>query len=246
MKRIMKIFMCLTVSLSLVTLFALPSFAEDEILGADGFENVSEGESALENENAPEGEILDVENLENTSVGENLPQEENGSDGKSQHSDSVSFWDRLSEYISGDKLSTTVTFAYNIFCTVILVLMKRSTKTSSLDLARIITASDKSSRDRLNELTKVYNENEKEVEALKKEIKLFREEHKIKTVTAEQFTAALEGIRDIGIVLQTIYQNSSTVPAVIKTNVIKKVTELNEIIDQAEKSVEEDEYEKQN
>lgn len=235
MKKITRFFAVLIMAAVIMTVFTVSSFATDEFLGEKGSENVSEGENAPGNENVENSENSGTES--ETVGGEN---EETSAGGENTPSDEVSFMDRLTEYISGDKLSTTVTFAYNIFCTVILVLMKKSTKTSTSDLLRVITANNKSSKDKMNELTEVYNANEKEVVALKEEIKKLREEHKIKTVTAEQFTAALEGIRDIGIVLQTIYQNSSTVPAVIKTNVVKKVTELNETIDKAEKSVQEE------
>ena len=192
----------------MTAMLTLQIFATDENNGSQSDENLFEGKDATEKENATESEILP--------------------------SDEVGFWDRMLEYISGDKLSQTVTFAYNIFCTVLLIMMKRSTKNSASDLLKIISSNNKSSKEKMNELTEVYNANEKEVEALKGEIKKLREEHSIKTVTSEQFTAALEGIRDIGIVLQTIYQNSSTVPAVIKTNVVKKINELNDIIDKAE------------
>ena len=203
-----KFLVCLLAVLSMTAMLTLQIFATDENNGSQSDENLFEGKDATEKENATESEILP--------------------------SDEVGFWDRMLEYISGDKLSQTVTFAYNIFCTVLLIMMKRSTKNSASDLLKIISSNNKSSKEKMNELTEVYNANEKEVEALKGEIKKLREEHSIKTVTSEQFTAALEGIRDIGIVLQTIYQNSSTVPAVIKTNVVKKINELNDIIDKAE------------
>ena len=214
MKKTTKILICLLAILTSCIILTLQSFAADENFATESAETVSENKDSGEKQNATAGKILP--------------------------SDSVDIWDRISEYISGDKLSQTVTFAYNIFCTILLIVMKRSTKASATDLLKIVTASNKSSKDKMNELTEVYNANEKEVEALKMEIKMLREEYKIKTVTAEQFNAALEGIRDIGIVLQTIYQNSSTVPAIIKTNVIKKVTELNELIDKAEQTVKEE------
>ena len=261
MKKITRFLAVLIIAAVLMTVFAVSSFATGEILDDGDVGNVSEGENAPEIENVENSENSGAENedgdkesgepdaggensgndaAEKVPESDNTAKEENAIEDENMPSDEISFVDRLAEYISGDKLSTTVTFAYNIFCTVILVLMKRSTKTSASDLLRIITANNKSSKDKMNELTEVYNANEKEVVALKEEIKKLREDHKIKTVTAEQFTAALEGIRDIGIVLQTIYQNSSTVPAVIKTNVVKKVTELNETIDKAEKSVQEE------
>jgi hypothetical protein len=261
MKKITRIFAVLVIAAVLMAVFAVSSFATGEILDDGGTGNVSEGENASENENVENSENLGAENEpadkepvepdagdensgndadEKVPESDNTTKEENAIEDENMPSDEISFVDRLAEYISGDKLSTTVTFAYNIFCTVILVLMKRSNKTSSSDLLRIITANNKSSKEKMNELTEVYNANEKEVVALKEEIKKLREEHKNKTVTAEQFTATLEGIRDIGDVLQTIYQNSSTVPVVIKTNVIKKVTELNEAIDKAEKSIQEE------
>ena len=172
-----------------------------------------------------------------------LPTEsERLTESKKMGSDSVGFFDRISEYLTGDKLAQTVTFAYNIFCTILLVVMKRSTTHSSRDLLKIVTADNKSAKEMMNKLAEVYNANEKEVGELKQEIIKLREEHEVKTVTTEQFTAVLEGIRDIGVVLQTIYQNSSTVPVVIKNEVIKKIAELNDIIDKAEeKGAENDE-----
>ena len=86
----------------------------------------------------------------------------------------------------------------------------------------------------MNELAEVYNANEKEVTALKEEIAKLIEEHKVSTVTTEQFVAALEGIREIGNVLETIYQNSATVPTIIKTKVVEHISTLNKAIDKAE------------
>lgn len=171
---------------------------------------------------------------ENEFVGEPPTESEGLTDGKNTGSDSVGFFDRISEYLTGDKLAQTVTFAYNIFCTILLVVMKRSTTHSSRALLKIVTADNKSAKEMMNKLAEVYNANEKEVGELKQEIIKLREEHEVKTVTTEQFTAALEGIRDIGAVLQTIYQNSSTIPVVIKNEVIKKIAELNAIVDKAE------------
>lgn len=214
MKRIRKIFMILFVATAIMSLLAVYAFAEGEISPDNANEDVSASEST--------------------------GTEETPAESKNSASEGVTVWDRISEYLTGDKLSQTVTFAYNIFCTVLLILMKRSTTTSSADLLKIITANSKSSKEKMNELADVYNANEKEVEALKQEFSRFREENKIQTVTSEQFTAALEGIRDIGNVLKTIYQNSSTVPAVIKTTVIKEINKLNDTIDEAEKSTRKD------
>ena len=247
MKKITKIVAIFMFTLALFSVFAVSAFAEGDFVDADANGAVSEGITPSENKNVTEGEKT--------------------------ASESVSFWDRISEFLTGDRVSQGVTFAYNIFCTVLLIMMKKSTTTSALDLVKIVSASDKSNKEKMNELADVYNENEKEVEALKSEIRKFREEyvdkadsaakiseslreeiaklkeeHATKTVTAEQFNAALEGIRDIGIVLQTIYQGSSTVPAVIKTTVIKKIAELNDIIDKAERRSHEEvtEHEQQN
>lgn len=177
---------------------------------------------------------------EAVSSGENTPEEENPTESEISAPDAVTIWDRVSEYLTGDKLSQTVTFAYNIFCTILLIMMKRSTTTSASDLLKIVSSNNKSSKEKMNELALVYNANEKEVTALKEEIIKLREEHKVKTVTAEQFTAALEGIREIGNVLETIYQNSSTVPTIIKTKVIQRVSALNEAINKAENNSRED------
>ena len=176
------------------------------------------------------------EGTESTLEGENASKKENGTEGEISPPEKVSFFDRVTEFLSGDNLTQTVIFVYNVFCTVILLAMRKSSKLSSADLAKLITANSKTSHEKMNQIADGYNSNEKEVAALKEEIAKLREEHKIKTVSMEQFTAALEGIRDIGLVLQTVYQNSSTIPQVIKTSVMKKVSELNEIIDEAEKN----------
>ncbi len=210
MKKTKKRFVVLLFAVGLVSMLCITAFAE-------GTEN-------------PEF------SQENEITGENPAKNEGRTEGKKTTSSAVDFWDRISEYLTGDKLAQSVTFAYNIFCTILLVLMKRSTTHSSKDLLKIVTADNKSTKEMMNKLAEVYNANEKEVGELKQEIIKLKEAHEIKTVTTEQFTAALEGIRDIGVVLQTIYQNSSTIPVVIKTAVAEKIAELNDIIDKAEET----------
>ena len=208
MKKIIRIFEVFILITMFVTTLAVFTFAMDEPVDTAGNETISEGES--------------------------IPKEEIFIENEISASDEVTIWDRVSEYLAGDKLSQTVTFAYNIFCTILLIMMKRSTTTSASDLLKIVSSNNKSSKEKMNELTAVYNANEKEVSALKEEISRLREEHNTRTVTAQQFTAALEGIREIGNVLETIYQNSSTVPTIVKTKVMKRVSALNEAIDKAE------------
>lgn len=214
MKKITKIFIIFMLTAMFATVSVVFASAEGEPVADNANESVSEGENALEGKTPVDSEI--------------------------PASSAVTIWDRVSEYLTGDKLSQTVTFAYNIFCTILLIMMKRSTTTSASDLLKIVNSNNKTSKEKINELALVYNANEKEVTALKEEIIKLREEHKVKTVTAEQFTAALEGIREIGNVLETIYQNSSTVPTIIKTKVIQRVSALNEAINKAENNSRED------
>lgn len=208
MKRIIKIFTMLMLITMFVTVSTVFASAEDEPVLDGTTETIPETENA--------------------------PTEETPVESENSASDEVTIWDRVSEYLTGDKLSQTVTFAYNIFCTILLIMMKRSTTTSASDLLKIVSSNNKSSKEKMNELTAVYNANEKEVAALKEEIAKLTEEHKVNTVTTEQFVAALEGIREIGNVLETIYRNSSTVPTIIKTKVIEHVSSLNKAIDKAE------------
>ena len=208
MKRIIKVFTVLAIATMFIAMFAVSAFAEEAFVAENQGEANSEGNDTLEKENPAESE--------------------------NSAPSVVTVWERVSEYLTGDNLSRTVTFAYNIFCTILLIMMKRSTTTSASDLLKIVSSNNKTSKEKINELAKVYDANEKEVTALKEQIIKLREEHKVTTVTSEQFTAALEGIREIGNVLETIYQNSSTVPTIIKTKVVKRISALNEAVDKAE------------